>query len=153
MAITAKVITTSGRNQAYFTRLAKAAAVYVGIPQGERDTEGRLIAQRAFWNEFGTLFTPERSFLRATLRQHENKYVRLMANLLREGRTIEEALEYLGLVVVDDVNERINSNIEPPLAASTVAKKKKLKAPYLALVATGEMQRAITSQVVSGGRV
>lgn len=70
---------------------------------------------------------PERSFLRATMNQNQQKYVAaaqaLLGEVLAGKLTTEVALKRLGLLIETDVKNRILAGIAPELAPSTILRK------------------------------
>jgi len=96
--------------------------------------------------QVGTL--PERSYIRSTLREKSADIDRTMKRVAigwSNGKlTIERGLGLLGLFAANAVKAKIRSNIPPPLAASTIARKGSSKA----LVDTGRLINSITWKIV-----
>lgn len=103
------------------------------------------IAEYGAYNEFGTKDIPERSFLRSTYDEKIAKWQRQIQATIRKILRMESdgsnALTQLGEVAVKDVQRKISSNIAPPNAPSTIAKK---GAGKTTLYDTGKLTRAIT---------
>lgn len=115
--------------------------VVVGIINAE-------IAEYGAYNEFGTKNIPQRSFLRSTYDEKIAKWQRQIEATIRKILRMESdgsnALTQLGEVAVRDVRRKISSNIAPPNAPSTIAKK---GAGKTTLYDTGTLTRAITHEV------
>lgn len=113
--------------------------------------QGPLVAEVALWNEFGTSTSPERSFLRSAIDDNAselNAYrEELLANIIFKGWTIEKALEALGIRIQFLIQNKIKSNIPPPLSASTIASKKRKGVAPVTLIDSGLMLRSITYKV------
>lgn len=115
--------------------------VKVGFPAGR--VPGDII-ERAIYNEFGTTRIPERPFMRNAMIDNRGKYEALMradgARILKGQLTVEGALNRLGLMAVGDIKDSIGSNVPPPNAPSTVARKGSSRT----LIDTGNMRQAVT---------
>lgn len=85
------------------------------------------IAEVAFWNEFGTITAPERSFMRSTIDENRKDLERETAKLLNEvveGRIdAKMALDKLGLRIQELIKQKILELNDPPNAPSTIARK------------------------------
>jgi hypothetical protein len=89
---------------------------------------------------------PSRSFVRSTADENKTKYQRMLRKAGREvlkGVPIAQSLFVVGEKARADMVKKIQSNIPPALAASTVSQKK----DTLALIDTGELLNAISSVV------
>ncbi len=112
--------------------------------------EGDYIADYACYNEYGTSTIPARPFMSTTFdEKYEvwNKYVGGVVQSLLRGENIdlERSMLLLGERMVCDIKEKIASNVLPPLAASTRARKKSSKT----LIDTGIMRNSINFEVLS----
>lgn len=114
--------------------------------------DGETNAEVAAAHEFGTKHIPRRPFLAPAL--DEGKEVlgaaqqQLVGQVLDGTMTAEAALAHLGELGVILVQEKIRSNIQPPLKPETIAEKGSSRT----LIDDGEMLRAVTYEVdVSGG--
>lgn len=125
--------------------------VGVHLGAGSYPKKGVTVAQVAFWNEFGTERAPARSFIRSTLDQRA-----AALNVLREvwlqkvfdGKaTVGKALEAMGFVVKEWITNKIQSNVPPPNAASTLARKAELGEGSMTLQATRLLLRSIAYKV------
>ena len=139
------------------------AYVTVGVQraEGQQDYEGTdvTVAQVALWNEFGTPNaehpTPERSFMRSTMRENrgliEQWRKEALLNVITKGWTVEKALTMVGYRMVVLVQNKIKSNIPPENAPWTLERKERLNQGTNTLIATGKLLRSIGFQVhVSG---
>ncbi len=123
--------------------------VKVGFPAGEAfdkiESEGVTVGMVAIFNEFGTWSIPERSFLRETfdMKQREIKEFigTLMYKITGGELTTEQALNQLGIFCVKLVVERIDSQIPPPNAPSTIAR----KGSSTPLIDSGQMRQTLLS--------
>lgn len=128
--------------------------VVVGVPMGTKardDGDPATMAEVAFYNEFGTDDIPERSFLRSTIDENNQKYARLyeklMGAVLENRTTVKKAMGQLAAKAKADVQAKIRSNIPPPNASSTLEKKKpKTKT----LIDSGQLLQSITYEVRDG---
>ncbi len=99
---------------------------------------------------------PKRSFLRATIDQHDKKYRKYIVNgVRREAMEAAKAatfstnsltLKRTGLMVEGDIKKRIATGIAPPLSPVTIARKKSSKA----LIDTGQLRASIASELRKG---
>lgn len=124
--------------------------------QNESEEGGITMARLAGVHEYGAvirvgdgeIIIPERSFIRSTIIKHKyysDEIVKLLRSVLRGNRIEEEALKLLGERVVADIKQNIAQGIDPPNAASTIAKKNSSKP----LIDTGRLRNSITYVVVS----
>lgn len=121
-------------------------AVTVGVHQGKRNAEGVDIAEYGAYNEFGTKYIPERSFMRSTFDENENRYTRIFANGIKQlgaNATLGRVLSFAGMNVQNDIQEKIRSGIAPANAPSTIRKKKSNKT----LIDTGALVQSITYEI------
>jgi|SRR6185503_4048865 len=139
------------------------ACVTIGVHSGAGDYEGTnvSVSRVALWNEFGTpnarYPTPERSFLRSTLKDNRDKIAawreEAIRNILEKDWTAEKALSMVGLRIQFLVQNRIRSNIPPPNAPGTLngmfgkPGKIELGQGTNTLIATGKLLRSISFQV------
>lgn len=126
--------------------------VVVGIPKdaGEqpRGKKGVPLIKIAAAHEYGgpNNNPPERSFLRATFDANRAKYAKMQdeaAKAVLKNEDPRKALFKLGNEARNDVLDRINAGIDPPLADSTVAR----KGSSLQLVDKGVLRASITAIV------
>lgn len=134
----------------------KTAYVTVGVAPGAGEyADGTSVADVALWNEFGTSKIPERSFIRSTLHEHQTQInawrSSLVEQVLESRMTVHKALDILGFKIRELIRAKINSNIPPPNAPSTIAHKKREGVPPRTLMETGLLARSIEYKVVVGG--
>ena len=107
----------------------KGSFTTIGVQDtGEYYEEGLVtVAEVAFWNEFGTSTSPERSFLRSTIDENRPDLDKLTAALIKEillGKIdTEKALQKIGLKIQELIKKKILEYNEIPNALSTVARK------------------------------
>lgn len=143
--------------RALMRRLADAnvSAVTVGVhsDDGENTAEGGgnlTVLDVATFHEFGTMTIPERSFIRAGVDQNERVIRSLIKNVSRaivsnrKRMSPRRALEIIGADITRKIQGRIRDGIDPPLAASTLARKGGKTTP---LIDTGQLIQSITFQV------
>lgn len=136
--------------------LAKSKrTVRVGIlsdaPKKEREgATGKLsLLEVAAIHEFGAPAAgiPARSFIRATIDEHQADIEKLqrvlLAKVVAGQLTEEQALQMIGAKVAGWCKARIAAGIDPPLAPETVKRKKSSKP----LVDTGQLRASITHAV------
>lgn len=157
----------------YKALLAKIAAqkvgVKVGIMAGSTTTEvryngktkkdlvwtpaGKSIVEYAAYNEFGTADIPPRPFLKQTVEKRQSEWCAQIAQYLK-GRPDDAkgAMKFIGEVMQADVVLEIESGDFDKLSDATEERKKLLKTQDAKkpLVATGQMEEAISYEVVEG---
>lgn len=116
------------------------------------------VVEYAYWQEYGTTRgIPPRPFLRLTTAEQRDKWGRIFmasikGRLLQKG-ILRDSLDKVGLTMVADVRDKINSNIAPQLKPATVTAKirakKAVNSPDLALVQDGDLLEAISYEVVA----
>lgn len=153
--ITLKVTDNTPKLRRLVSQL-KESYVTVGVHEGAGEYEdGTLVAEVALWNEFGTETIPARSFIRSTLNENAtqiNAWRReVLAKVLKGEITVRRALETIGYRLRELVKNKINSNVPPPNAPSTVAKKKREGVAPRTLIETELLLRSIEYRVVMGG--
>ncbi len=138
-------------------RFVKMPTVSVGImgAAAQSSDNGPNIAQIAVWHEFGTTdgVVPPRSFIRGYYDENEavlKRKMRAAAKAVASGRfTLEQALNILGLYIVEGIRDRIDAHIPPALKPATVAAKRRkgYAKPTTPLVGTRQLYNAITHEV------
>lgn len=111
-------------------KLEKKPYVKVGFPAesskteaGKEDSDGDVsefvtVLEVAIYHEFGTINMPERSFIRASFDQERKKYEELNKKLLTDiysgNKTVEKALDILGMTIENDIKAFIrNGDVSP----------------------------------------
>ena len=121
-----------------------------------REGSKTTVAQYAAYNEFGTTKIPPRPFLRPTMEERQEEWTEAVkgsvSSSLKSGQFNNRSiLELIGEGAVKDVKARIMSNVLPPNAPSTVARKKaKGIEPIRTLVETGLMHASVEFKIVEG---
>lgn len=108
-------------------------------------------AQKLAWSEFGTLTAPPRPTLSVTTDRLQRPIERAIDKRLRavlDGKdhhsTGQEILADVGRDLAEEVQNAIDGNTPPPLAASTLAARRRAGQGDRTLVATDEMRKSIT---------
>jgi hypothetical protein len=123
--------------------------VKVGVPSGKNEKDGTPIAMIAAVHEFGSVTRgiPERSFLRAGIRENQADFVRLnrvnLAKVAAGRMHVRDALGQLGAMAAGKVQTKITDGPFEPLKAATINRKGSSKP----LINTGNMRQAITWKV------
>lgn len=110
------------------------------------DTGGRIV-DYAIANEYGTSKIPERPFMRSTADEKQENWSALMDKIV-EGVTkgdfeVERKIGLVGEQMVNDIKEKISSNVPPPLNPATI----KRKGSSRTLIDTGNMRNSITFKI------
>lgn len=143
----------------WFKKLAKQlegfdhAYVTIGVHEDAGQyPDGTMVAEVALWNEFGTRFIPERSFIRSAIDENQgliNAWREEAISKIIAGKwTVEKALDALGFRIQVLVQNKIRSNVPPPNAPATVAHKTKEGVPQRTLMETELLLRSIKYKVV-----
>lgn len=134
-------------------RLGAGAHVRVGFledatyPATKKSAKPLPVAQIAFWNEFGTINSPERPFIRTMVERKSPRWGVSLGNILRANHyDAEKSLALMGEGIKGQLVRSIMDWSEPPNAPSTVDRKGFNKP----LVHTALMARSVDYQVVSG---
>jgi len=120
----------------------------VGILKGtgtHPNSESALIAEIAFWNEFGVLQAiPARPFMRQTLDANRAKYSKLQAELIAKlllGKiNTNQFYSIFGMTVKKDIQNEIRNGSFEANAESTIAMKGGKSKP---LIDTGLLRQSI----------
>jgi hypothetical protein len=135
---------------------AQPATLRVGFLEGatypadaKRHRKGGLhVATVAFWNEFGTRTAPPRPFFRTMIKKKSPGWGRSLARILQNNQyNSHKSMALMGVGISQQLQNSINSNIPPPNAPYTVAKKGFSRT----LIDTGVMLRSVDFQVLLGG--
>lgn len=105
------------------------------------------IAEIAAVHEYGApkASIPARPFMHAILGDKAEEKIQLRARGVLAGKySKNRAHEYLGTWAASELKRKINSNIEPELAPTTIKKKKSSRS----LVDTGQMRNSVTYKVI-----
>lgn len=131
----------------------KGSYVSVGVQEGAGSyPNGVSVVEVALWNEFGTRYAPERSFMRSSIDENVgliNQWREEVLESVTTGKiTVPRALEILGFRVKTLIENKIGSNVPPPNAPSVVEKKQREGKPQRTLMDNLLLQRSITYKVV-----
>jgi hypothetical protein len=139
-------------------RMMRNVEVLVGVDAstGASRRGGASMVTIAAANEFGTAdgHIPERSFLRSTMDEQQQKYIRQFSRLavrvtsqrgsvLGASSTLRKGLRRIGRTMQRDVQRKITVLADPPNAPSTIA----AKGSDNPLVDTGRLRLAIDFKV------
>lgn len=103
--------------------------IKAGVPEGDYP-DGTPLRTVGFVNEFGSEVNhiPERSFLRSTLNENKDEYVKMLGTALNmylnSNMKLEDALGIVGLKLENDIKDKIRDLDTPPNAPETIARKK-----------------------------
>jgi hypothetical protein len=106
----------------------KNASGTIGIHEGAGNyPNGEEIVAVAFWNEFGTVNAPERSFIRSTVDENRAKIQgQIKADIgkvLDLRKTPKQVLSSVGFQVQELIRGKIETLRTPPNAPATIANK------------------------------
>jgi phage gpG-like protein len=123
------------------------------IEVGVMGSGGGQLMTYAMANEYGTnragknhsTKIPERSYLRSTFDKKSavNRALKPIDGLFTKGFNPRQALNVVGVTMTAEVQKTISSNVPPPNAPSTKAKKKSGKT----LIDTGTLKQSIDYRV------
>lgn len=156
----AKVNKTNDKDKGYrkiikASKDLKGSLVTIGVHSEEGQEvypgSGATVAEVAFWNEYGTVTAPERSFIRSTIDENRSELELLTSKLLKavidRKMTTEVALNKLGFKIQTLIQKKILTLNDPPNAESTVARKG-FNNP---LVDSRRLWRSVAYEVLLGG--
>lgn len=102
-------------------------SVVSGITKDKQYSDGTPVGAVAFFNEFGTDTIPQRSFLRSSFDENNQKledtYKVLYSRLLQGKESADRMMRKLGFMMETFIRNKIQSNIPPANAPSTLARK------------------------------
>lgn len=112
---------------------------------GVNEKTGTLIAEYAYYNEYGTKDIPARSFIRSTCDEQSKKWDAMVDQMKFDpSYSVERLLGTLGTQMAGDIRDKIGSNVPPPLSPATIKRKKSSKT----LIDTGVMRKSIKYKIV-----
>lgn len=131
---------------------------------GDHGDSGLTVAQVATFNEFGVdstdledpkrhRITPERSFIRTTMFESEERLLELTAKLkdrvLFEGLRVKQALGFIGATLRGLIQKKISEGDDswPPNAPATI----EAKGSSRPLIDSSQMRQAVNYEVVEDG--
>lgn len=137
--------------------IARKPYVKTGVLEGKAEQPKKTddekgsdlsLVEVATFHEFGTVHTPERSFLRGTIAQEKSALNAATVKIFKDVSTAKihwkKGLSILGELIQSKVVSRIRSGIEPELAPETI----KAKGSSKPLIDTGQMVQSIRYEVV-----
>ena len=101
-------------------QLKGVESIDAGIVDNATTEKGIKLEDIIIYNEFGTENIPARSSLRSTLKENKQKYFKNMIRLLQRKHEMKKIGEMLGLTMQRDIVHKIESNITPQNADSTL---------------------------------
>lgn len=107
-------------------RLRRASYVKVGFLEKATYSDGTPVAMIAAIQDFGapSRGIPPRPFFRNMIREKQRDWPGQIAGLLRgHNYDAERVLSMMGEVIAGDLRQSIRDTNDPPLAASTIARK------------------------------
>lgn len=152
-----KVIAKPPKNQnlektlkelARITKLLKIEyTLAVGLPSNALPyPDGTSVVMVGFWNEFGTKYVPERSFLRNALRDNRAKWMKLAREVytaaVKRGTDPRKAIQVVGEAMQLDVQVSIDSGAWEPNTGA-YAEWKAARGKNKPLINTGHMRGSI----------
>lgn len=148
-----RLISTNGKGlEDYISKLKKMQkdAVTVGIHKsaGNHDNSDLTVAEVAAYNEFGTERSPERSFMRSTMRENRFKYRLNVIRIIKaigDGKDPRKMMGLFGQQVQQDIQRKIVELKTPPNAQSTIDRKKSSNP----LIDTGQMVSSVRWEYVN----
>lgn len=107
------------------------------------------VADYAITNEYGSKHIPERSFMRSTIDEQGDKWTNSLADAFlsvsKNGNDINKQLYKTGAIARNDIIAKIDNNINPPNAPSTIKKKGLTK--NKTLIDTGVLRSSIEARI------
>ncbi|QDX29552.1 hypothetical protein [Dickeya poaceiphila] len=135
------------------TQISLSAGILAGATNEDM---GELIAPYAAANEYGTKTIPPRPFMRTSIDNHAKDWSQQLAKSLdgigADPGVVKKGFDRLGLTIVQDIRDSIESSIPPANAKSTIDAKirKGRKEPDKTLIDSGSMQRAVDYEINGG---
>ena len=148
-----------GLRRAFQGVLEGPRGVRVGVLNDATTEDGKSVAEYAAYNEFGTATIPPRPFLRTTIAEQRDKWGALAKRYLQAGIAAGSpaagrmAMEAAGRQAQVDIQDKIMSNMPPPNAPATAARKAKRKGGGYSgtLFDTGALHKSIDYEVTEAG--
>jgi hypothetical protein len=139
-----------GKLQAYLggivARVGGGRAVRVGFLEGSTETDGTSLPLVAALNEFGApkRGQPPRPFFRTMVQQHKGEWGDKLGKVLKAtDYDSTRSLGLMGELISGELRQSIADLSDPPLAASTIARKGFAKP----LIHTGTMMQRVNHEV------
>ena len=127
-------------------KVEKPATLRVGFLENARYPDGTPVALIASLNEYGKPPTqPPRPFFRNMIAKYSKEWPAAIAGLLKSNNyDAVRALDLAGSAIAGQLRQSIVDLLEPPLAASTIARKGHSKP----LIDTGHMLQSVDHEIV-----
>lgn len=133
-------------------------SVDVGILEGatysgETTPAGTPVAAIGAIQEFGTDRIEARSFMRSTLMEKQDEWLRKVIAYLRQNPTeIRNAFALLGEIASKDIQKKIDDGVPPRSSQATIEYKRRRgrQNPETTLIDTGTLQESISYEVKEG---
>lgn len=126
-----------------------------GVLEETYNRDGVNIAEYAIYNEKGYPGHPPRPFMQQTVdREKANWKAKLQIALHKQVLKAEQAMEYMGRVMVEDIRDTLNGEGKfEPLKEETVKRKQKKGSPFpdAPLVDTLDLFHGLKHDVIRGG--
>ena len=136
--------------------VSKKPHVKIGVLEGKAEQEKKTddgseskltLVEVATFHEFGTVHTPERSFLRGTIEAKRAEFQNATVSIFKKVSSAQmhwkKGLSILGELIQSNVVRRIRDGIEPELDQKTI----KAKGSSKQLIDTGQMVQSIRYEV------
>ena len=107
-------------------RLGRPATLKVGFLENATYPDGKPVAMIAAINEYGapSRGQPARPFFRRMINAKQGEWPAAIAGVLRaNGNDVEKSLNIAGAAIAGQLRQSIDDLVDPPLAASTIARK------------------------------
>lgn len=124
--------------------------VRIGIQQGKTEKNGVDLVDVAMFNEFGTVHSPSRPFLRDSVDAHAaeiNTFLQSMGNIIAKGGSAESVLKKIGVFQKDLIQTEIEQGNFVPNSEATIKK----KGSDVPLNDTGTMKQSINYVIQEKG--
>jgi N12 class adenine-specific DNA methylase len=107
---------------------AKKSFVKVGVfENAEPYPNGTTVAEVAFWNEYGTVTIPQRSFIFSTVKENKDKWSKEislgMKSICNGTSSVDKVLNTIGVKIQAAIQDKILNLNDPPNSPYTIAKK------------------------------
>lgn len=130
-----QVIQKSNIDLKAFLNQVSSQKLEVGFLEGHKypaDEYGNspTVAEVALWNEFGTIKSPARSFMRPTFENQQENWKKIFNFSLVDSiknNNPKQVFNNLGLAVQGDIKKTISQVTEPALSPITIKKKRSSK--------------------------
>lgn len=130
-------------------------SVQVGYYTGSTYPDGTPVSAVAAWHEFGTSNMPQRSFMRAAMKEYEaeiKKATEKATNLVATGKEDpEKAMQIVARTIAFAMYKKLSSadSWATPLAASTIAR----KGHSMILFDTAQLRNDLSWRVSNGSKI